>query len=118
MRILRRKRTTGLRRACKSARGVTLTRRTIMWKKRFTGWKRTGKQTVEFAACIEHRGAVRHGVFFGGGEWSARVAPAGAWKAGAVKPNKLDCDKVCAFPCFARNGASMRCDVCGLEYGL
>jgi len=35
-----------------------------MWKMRFTGWKRTGKQAVEFIECIEHRGAIRHGVFF------------------------------------------------------
>jgi hypothetical protein len=35
-----------------------------MWKKRFSGWNRTGKQTVEFIECIEHRGAIRHGVFF------------------------------------------------------
>jgi len=34
-----------------------------MWKKRFTGWKRTSKQPGEFVACIEHRGAMRHGVF-------------------------------------------------------
>jgi hypothetical protein len=34
-----------------------------MWKKRFTGWKRTGKQAVEFVERIEHRGEIRHGVF-------------------------------------------------------
>jgi hypothetical protein len=86
-----------------------------MWKKRFTGWKRTGKQPVEFAELVEHRGAARHGVFL----WSgARVALAGASKADAVALSQLDCDKVYAFPCLAPNGASMKCDVCGLEYGL
>src|SRR5271157_1326583 len=66
MKTSRGKRTTGLRKACKNARWVTLTRRTTMRKKQFSGWTRTGKQAVEFVECVEHRGAMRHGVFLCG----------------------------------------------------
>src|SRR5271157_357538 len=64
MRTYRRKRTTNLPKACNSGRWSTLTRRTIMWRRRSTGWKRTSKQPVRFVERIERRGAMRHGVFF------------------------------------------------------